>query len=583
MRGFSTYFSLLIVWFSIGNAGFSFAQSSEHRLHSHPVFDEIDRAYQRSEITRENAILQKFRYAFDVESSIDHDEHSPIKCLFPVVTEYAKVKDQLSSAAVIEIEELTSRPRSEHTESYLSESGNFIFYYETEGQNAVPLESTIEEGVPDYVYKASFAADSSYRYQVEQAGFVDFKKSTPYEIYFQNFRPYGTTNSSGSSTFIRIHNNFEGFPSNSHPEGDVIGALYATISHEIKHAVQYETNRWKGDAGSFDWSEMDATMMEEVVFPDVNDYYNYIKTEFDGESPHDYSIFGNPGSATPGLYWHVSWMLYFYETQGIDFWVEVWEQFIDDPELPFLEAMQNSLATRGALLEREHLQNHMWHMASGPVYSNNTFGFADSENYPNSLFTANLMSVPDSLSGFLQPFSAQYIDASPSNVALGQPEFSVSANIDGVGIGVIGYFRDGSVETQFALDPNSATQTIQTTWDWADLIDISISVVNSSQNQNANYQLRVGSVLPEDDMLAQNYPNPFNPTTRIEFSLNEPKQVRVDVFDSIGRRISTLVDERLESGFHYINFDGSGLASGVYFYRIVTNEAVTSRKMVLVK
>jgi hypothetical protein len=589
MRAPLRLLSILIIFFVAGLSSNLFAQVHElHRHSDHPVFRNIDEAHQRGEITRETALLQKFQYAFEPEKLTDiyrSEEYPPVKCMVPVLAEYKKLKESLSHSAILEIEAYTARPHSDHTQSHLSDSGNFIFYYETDGNNAVPLEDSNGSGVPDYVEHAAFAADSSYRYQVEQSVFVDFRKADPYEIYFQNFGFYGTTTVSGSTTFIRIHNNFEGFPPNSHPEGDVIGALYVTIAHEIKHAIQYETNRWQGDAGSFDWIEMDATMMEEVVFDNVNDYYNYIKTGFESDQPSSLSIFGNPGNATPGAYWHITWMLYFYEMYGIDFWVDVWEQFIEDRTKAFFDAMANTLSESGLSLGREHIRNHMWHMASGPAYSSNNFGFSEREYYPNPNFLQNELSfVPDIVEGFtLRPYAANYIRAASPTFTEGQPRFTIDSTHPGVGIGVVGYFFDGSSQTELMLNPNSSTQVLQTTWDWSELEKISIAVVNTNPVETPSYTLEMTSTIPEEDFISQNYPNPFNNSTRITFAVTDNKAVRLEVYDSIGRKVTTLIDQQLESGYHTIDFDASGLSSGIYFYRIITDELSTSKKMLLVK
>lgn len=565
------------------------AQGQFHSIYSHSEFQHIDNELKQGIITLDEAFIKKFYIAFtNHEISSENDGHSEhIKCLVPIVRDYNIKRDQLSDQTKQVIDHYLMPEISSDTQSYLSESGKFILYYETEGTNAVPLSDSNNNGVPDYVEWAAFAADSSYRYQVEEAGFVDFRKSDPYEIYFHNFNFYGTTTSSGSTTFIRIHNNFNGFPSNTHPQGDQIGALYVTLAHEIKHAIQYETNRWQGDAGSFDWIEMDATLMEEVVFPDVNDYYNYIfdrRPEVqDPYKPNLRSIFQSPGSPTPGAYWHVSWMIYFYEEFGIEFWVDVWDQFIEDRQKPFTDAMNQSLTERESTLNTEHLKNHMWHMTSGPAYSTPDFGFSDRENYPNPNYTGFLQSIPDSLQGFLLPFAARYIHATPSYVVLGQPRFTLSANVPGIGIGVVGYFSDGSSRTQFTLNPISLEQTIQTTWNWAELIDISIAVVNTNLDENTNYQINIESVIPNEDLIAQNFPNPFNTTTNIEFSINETKHVRVEVFDSIGRKVITLADDQFNRGFHIVNFDASGLASGLYMYRIITDQTSISKKMLHIK
>ncbi|WP_069131133.1 T9SS type A sorting domain-containing protein [Rhodohalobacter halophilus] len=581
----SKYLTILILMIALLFSGkIAYAQTVQN-----PVFRELDEALSRGEISREKALIEKIRVSYNSRvSQLDSDNdvagHAVIKCTVPLHAEFLHLKDQLPASSVAEIEPYFERPESSHLEQYLSDSGNFMLFYETEGQNAVPSESTIEPGIPDYIYLAAQAADSSYRYQVEQLGFVDFLRGEPYEIYFEDIIFYGTTTSSGSSSYITINNNFSGFPENSHPDGDVIGALYVTIAHEIKHAIQYATNRWDGSAGSFDWIEMDATLMEEIVYPDVNDYYNYIKEDFDSTIPSSQSIFGSPGTPTPGAYSHITWMLYFAEQYGMEFWVDVWEQFIENRTKPFFNAVQQSLTQRDRNLEREHLNNLLWHIASGPIYSGYSFGFEDRENYPTPNFTNNLGLVPGQTNGFiLRPMAAHFIEASPSNVALGQPLFTLESDREGIGLGVIGYFSDGSTDIQLALNSSSEIQSLQTSWDWSELTDLAIAVVNTNRSGNANYLLVVSSALPEEDLIAQNYPNPFNPSTKIEYAITETQPVKIEVFDAIGRKIQTLVDGDHSAGFYSVDFDGAGLASGLYIYRITTNQTVMDKKMLLIK
>lgn len=571
-------FLLLLLFLPLCVPADSFSQVVQH-----PLFRELDEALLRGEITSEDALIEKFRLTSHPESR-PGDTRPIIKCTVPLHAEYLQVRDQLSLSAVAEIEPMIDRPESSHLNEYRSQDGHFILYYETEGGHAVPAESTIEAGVPDYIYHAAVAADSSYRHQVEQLGFADFLQSEPYEIYFENIGFYGTTTSSGSTSYIIIHNNFEGFPPNTHPDGDVIGALYATVAHEIKHAIQYETNRWEGSAGSTNWIEMDATMMEEIVYPDVNDYYNYIRSDFESSSPNSRSIFGNPGDPTPNSYWHVTWMLYFTEQYEINFWVDVWNQLIEEWDKPFFDAIGQELEDRNLQLDREQLMNMLWHLGSGPAYSSWDFGFDDRENYPNPNISNQIGVAPGETSGFnLQAMAGHFIGASPSNVTLGQPRFTLESDRTGIALGVIGYFRDGSSDIQFVLNPGTKIQELQTTWSWDDLIDITVAVVNTNRSGMADYTLDISSKLPDEDMISQNYPNPFNPTTKIEFAITQPQNVTIEVFDSIGRKVSTLVKKQLNRGFHSVDFNASGLASGVYFYRIVTDQTVMSKQMVLMK
>ncbi|MGE5798513.1 MAG: T9SS type A sorting domain-containing protein, partial [Ignavibacteria bacterium] len=70
--------------------------------------------------------------------------------------------------------------------------------------------------------------------------------------------------------------------------------------------------------------------------------------------------------------------------------------------------------------------------------------------------------------------------------------------------------------------------------------------------------------------ISQNYPNPFNPNTKIEYSVQEPSKVTIKVFDLLGREIATLVDEEKSAGNYKVEFNGVGLPSGIYFYRMET-------------
>lgn len=97
-----------------------------------------------------------------------------------------------------------------------------------------------------------------------------------------------------------------------------------------------------------------------------------------------------------------------------------------------------------------------------------------------------------------------------------------------------------------------------------------------------------GSLLPNETSLAQNYPNPFNPQTNIQFSLSANSDVRLEIFDILGRHVSTLVDKRLEPGKYSVTWngndqDGAAVASGVYFYRLVTEFGTTQQKMTLLR
>ena len=83
--------------------------------------------------------------------------------------------------------------------------------------------------------------------------------------------------------------------------------------------------------------------------------------------------------------------------------------------------------------------------------------------------------------------------------------------------------------------------------------------------------------------LEAKYPNPFNPTTRITYALVEAQPVRLEVYSITGARVATLVDGMRPAGVHAVEFDASGLSSGVYLYRISTPAFSRTRSMVMLK
>jgi len=96
------------------------------------------------------------------------------------------------------------------------------------------------------------------------------------------------------------------------------------------------------------------------------------------------------------------------------------------------------------------------------------------------------------------------------------------------------------------------------------------------------------SVLPSGFDLAQNQPNPFNPTTEIAFSLASSMSVRLEIFNSLGRRVRTLVDGVRGAGAHRVTWDGrsengESVPSGTYLYRLSAGDEVQSKTMTLLK
>lgn len=122
-----------------------------------------------------------------------------------------------------------------------------------------------------------------------------------------------------------------------------------------------------------------------------------------------------------------------------------------------------------------------------------------------------------------------------------------------------------------------------------------IYIIGESRNDHAQkvillkYNIKpvsirfIKNLLPDNTTLYQNYPNPFNSKTVISFKLPKTMNIRLKVYDLLGREIKTLIDNRKQAGEYKVVLNAENLASGIYIYRLITDEFTLSRKLVLIK
>ncbi|KAF0140465.1 MAG: hypothetical protein FD122_2480 [Stygiobacter sp.] len=155
-------------------------------------------------------------------------------------------------------------------------------------------------------------------------------------------------------------------------------------------------------------------------------------------------------------------------------------------------------------------------------------------------------------------------------------------------------FRLGAFSTQFLDDKVSADKyfdELKKKYPQDELVNqIEIvkgwGIVANGSVQNGEiislYEEAETEKATKEDVIS-NYPNPFNPTTKISFSLKDGGKISLKVYDVLGKEVANLADGVFEAGRHEAAFDGSNLASGIYFYRLVTPSATITKKMMLMK
>lgn len=560
---------------------------SAQEIESHNVLRVIESDLENGRISLNEAIVEPFRLVFNAEASIYKNSVSNfqnLKCLNSSVGRYKNEKARLDEGVVNEVEgyfRALEQNVSQMQAFIISESGKFRINYDTTGSNAVSVDDLDGNGISDYVERTAEAADSSYRHQVLTLGFRDpIPPATLYNIYFQNIGFYGFTQRSvtePSGTYIVVHNNFNGFPPNTDPEGNEIGALKVTVAHEFKHAIQFSQNGWNGDSDA--WAEMDATLMEEVVYDNVNDYYNYIE----GSG----SLIRSPQQTLiPGSYEDITFALYFHEKFGDFFWTDTWERIEVSPlSISLLTAVESELESENETYRKEVTENYLWHLASGPNNSSINYGFKDREFYPNPNLTATFFGLTDSLSTqrSLNRMAANYYMVDLQTEAEGNVAVLLSAESEEINAGVIAYFNNGSSEALISNDNSLGSRRISAPWEWSEVSRLGIAVVNTSRTASSTFRIGISSDIPQKLELAQNYPNPFNPSTTIPIEIPETQFVSLKVYDITGRLVQTLLEGEVQTGFYEINFDGSALASGVYLYQLRTEKGAQFQKMLLVK
>jgi hypothetical protein len=106
-------------------------------------------------------------------------------------------------------------------------------------------------------------------------------------------------------------------------------------------------------------------------------------------------------------------------------------------------------------------------------------------------------------------------------------------------------------------------------------------VIDLHNYSNTSVRTKVNS--PMEFSLEQNYPNPFNPTTVISYQLPVISNVKLSVYDVLGKEVTTLVNEQKPAGNYTVQWNAAGLPSGIYFYKLQAGTYTATKKLVVIK
>ena len=319
------------------------------------------------------------------------------KCGFPFLSEVSTNWDRLTELQKIEFEEQFGRPFTDT--SIISPKGYFRIHYDTRA-SSIHRPSPIDtggNGIPDYVDSVAAIFDYVYEFHTRELGYdtpEDYGTADPvtgeirrYDVYIQNLKNiniYGYTAPYGNRidkegeivpryrTFIVIDNSYEGYPSSD------IDGLKVTAAHEFHHAIQLGAyGDWRNSAVDrpvLFFYEITSTWLEDVVYPDVNDYRYYLPSLFLRR------IYTIPFYESRGLqmYARAIWGLMMERRYDRDIMRRKWEYI---RQMHPLDAIDRALRDYGSTFEQELAEFNLWKFYTGTRARKEHY-FLEGAHYP---------------------------------------------------------------------------------------------------------------------------------------------------------------------------------------------------------
>ena len=328
----------------------------------------IEQAFDSGQLTYQQKLMLEIR-SVKRPSSLPAEYQSATievnKCATEIILEAQRNAKLLSPEDQAALKDILARPAATFT--YDSPGGHYKIHYNTSGSNAIPTADVAPaDGVPDYAEWLATYADSSWNAEVVGLGHLQPPSDgsaggdSKFDIYTEEMPYYGYTQPEGNGpnpwndaySYISVHRNFIGFPSDDDPEGTQKGAAKVTVAHEFYHAVQFAY-----DYTEASWfMELSSTWMEDYVYDIVNDNYNYLSDWF---SYPDYSL-----HSASGLHMYAAfiWPKYIEQNFGAASMRQIWEQLESTTPYP---ALTTVLGTHGVTLNDQYAEFCSWNFITG--------------------------------------------------------------------------------------------------------------------------------------------------------------------------------------------------------------------------
>jgi len=360
---------------------------------SQTIYQALEKNYRDGKLSDEDYLIYKALSIYAPEKlptsySILRQD-IPIKSGTLIAAEIKKNWHNLSSQNQALLKFFVTRPEMPYEK--ISPSGQFRIHYSTYGANAVSSKDNDLNGVPDYVDSVMIIFDYCHQFETDSLGLKSpphdygYGGGNEYDVYIQNFRSmYGQTVPDAEVptkpntyySYLEIDNNYLGFPTSG------IDGLRVTAAHEYFHAIQMGY-KFKGDDDFWEkevfYYEISSTWMEDVIYDDVNDYYNYLYSFFNEiNMPFDtYDYYYEYGNCL--------WNHMLAKKFGRQIVVKIWEEIAD---VPVLNALENVLHDYGTSFTNELQQYAIWNYFTGSRNDSINY-YPEGKYYPEANFSCN--------------------------------------------------------------------------------------------------------------------------------------------------------------------------------------------------
>lgn len=507
---------------------------------------------------------------------------------------------------------------------------HILIHYTLNGANApyeVDVDTDPADGVPDFINRMLESFEYVRDYQTVTLGYneplTDFDRGGDdrYDVYVVNLGAgfYGFTvpedviEGYRANSFIEIENDFAGSRFAENP----FDGMHITAAHEFFHAVQFAYDAFEFDYDNINdpntyrpwWFEASSTWMEDIIYDDVNDYLEYLPFFYGypwmGLGSFSYN-YGNPRAYHP--YASCVWPIYLTERFDLDVMRQIWEECGSVGGYNTLNAIDEILQPESDL-STAFLEFAIWNFHAG-IFADTARFYSEGNLFPemdSSIYIDEL--TPDTVSIDDSPHPPEHLAANYVVIRAGQDSGGVALEFDGQDmtesewhVAMLGYEPMESEWHDIFVDSHTGVGSGEFRG-WNDYQDVVVVPTVSGLIPLQDQYEYGGSVvydpglvpdttvaiwpyydvIPAQLSITSIFPNPFNSSTAIDYTLAQPGEITLSVYNLLGQQVATVYEGTQEAGEHSMVWDASDFPSGVYFARLEAGGISESMKMVLLK